>query len=138
MDKARPTQKSGPARVPASPTLAERLHPRLSRWFLETFSGFTDAQRLCVPAALDRKSVLLTSPTGSGKTLAGFLGVFDFLLRKMDASEPLNGVQCIYVSPLRALAYDIEKNIRAPIWGMGLEKEWTIHLRTGDTTQNLR
>ena len=114
--------------------LKARLHPRLARWFQETFQEFTHAQLLCVPAVLDRHSILLTSPTGSGKTLAGFLGVFDFLLRKIDRGEPIEGVQCLYVSPLRALAYDIEKNLRGPIAGMGLEKELAIHLRTGDTT----
>ncbi len=119
-------------------TLRAHLHPRLSKWFLETFAAFTHAQLLCVPAVLQRKSILLTSPTGSGKTLAGFLGVFDYLLRKIDKGESLEGVQCIYVSPLRALAYDIEKNLRAPIAGMGLEKELSIHLRTGDTTQTNR
>jgi ATP-dependent Lhr-like helicase len=118
--------------------LARRLHPRLWEWFAKTFSDFTDAQLRCVPAVLDRQSILLTSPTGSGKTLAGFLGVFDFLLRKIDMQKPLEGVQCIYVSPLRALAYDIEKNLRAPIAGMGLEKTLSIHLRTGDTTQKSR
>ena len=94
---------------------------------------FTDAQLRCVPAILNRESILLTSPTGSGKTLAGFLGVFDFLLRKLDQGALTNSVQCIYVSPLRALAYDIRKNLQAPITGMGLEKELLIHLRTGDT-----
>lgn len=118
--------------------LASRLHPRLWHWFSTTFGSFTDAQLRCVPSVLDRQSILLTSPTGSGKTLAGFLGVFDFLLRKLDAGEPLGGVQCIYVSPLRALAYDIEKNLRAPIAGMQLEKKLSIHLRTGDTTQTDR
>jgi ATP-dependent helicase Lhr and Lhr-like helicase len=122
--------------------LRRRLHPQLARWFAEAFADFTHAQLLCVPAVLDRQSILLTSPTGSGKTLAGFLGVFDYLLRKIDngairtpQSGIPTGVQCIYVSPLRALAYDIEKNLRAPIAGMGLEKELSIHLRTGDTTQ---
>ena len=115
-----------------------RLHPRLSNWFSTAFDTFSHAQLLCVPAVLDQKSILLTSPTGSGKTLAGFLGVFDFLLRKMDRAESLDGVQCVYVSPLRALAYDIEKNIRAPIVGMGLEQTWSIHLRTGDTTPSAR
>ena len=115
--------------------LAARLHPRLRAWFERTFEDFTEAQILCVPAVLARKSILLTSPTGSGKTLAGFLGVFDFLLRQIEHGERLEGVQCIYVSPLRALAYDIEKNLRAPIAGMALEKELQIHLRTGDTTQ---
>jgi ATP-dependent Lhr-like helicase len=113
--------------------LEERLHPRLHDWFFSNFSAFTHAQELCVPAVLDRESILLTSPTGSGKTLAGFLGVFDFLLRKLDPGDPLVGVQCIYVSPLRALAYDIEKNLRTPIVGMHLEKELRVHLRTGDT-----
>src|SRR3954462_14144602 len=110
--------------------LERRMHPKLAQWFRKTFNEFTEAHLRCVPAVLERKSVLLTSPTGSGKTLAGFLGVFDFLLRKMDGNEPLEGVQCIYVSPLRALAYDIEKNIRGPIKGMGLERTWSIHLRT--------
>ena len=113
--------------------LSKRLHPRLAQWFHETFGDFTHAQLLCVPAILDRQSILLTSPTGSGKTLAGFLGVFDFLLRKLDDQTLPESVQCVYVSPLRALAYDIGKNLRAPIIGMGLEKKLRIHLRTGDT-----
>ncbi|MEY2483238.1 MAG: ATP-dependent helicase Lhr and Lhr-like helicase [Verrucomicrobiota bacterium] len=119
------------AAQPAS--LKKRLHPRLARWFFDTYPAFTHAQLLCVPAILDRESILLTSPTGSGKTLAGFLGVFDFILRKLDAGTLEPAVQCIYVSPLRALAYDIGKNLRAPIAGMGVEKELRIHLRTGDT-----
>jgi ATP-dependent Lhr-like helicase len=129
--------------------LERRLHPRLAQWFRGTYPDFTQAQLLCVPAILDRQSILLTSPTGSGKTLAGFLGVFDALLRKLDeqgrtrtslrlrsGQAPRNvpaNVHCIYVSPLRALAYDIGKNVRAPIVGMGLEKKVRIHLRTGDT-----
>jgi ATP-dependent helicase Lhr and Lhr-like helicase len=118
--------------------LLQRLHSRLAEWFAATYSSFTHAQRLCVPAILDRESILLTSPTGSGKTLAAFLGIFDALLRKLDAGALGSSVQCIYVSPLRALAYDIGKNIRAPIVGMGLEKELRIHLRTGDTPASER
>ena len=114
--------------------LRKRLHPRLRRWFADTYPSFTHAQLLCVPAILDRQSILLTSPTGSGKTLAGFLGVFDYLLRKIDAGRLTAAVQCIYVSPLRALTYDISKNLRAPIVGMGLEETLLVHSRTGDTT----
>ncbi|MDP9003814.1 MAG: DEAD/DEAH box helicase, partial [Verrucomicrobiota bacterium] len=121
---------------PAS--LTKRLHPRLARWFTETYPSFTHAQLLCVPTILDRKSILLTSPTGSGKTLAGFLGVFDYILRKLDAGTLEPAVHCIYVSPLRALAYDIGKNVLAPIKGMGLEKEVRLHLRTGDTPSSER
>ena len=113
--------------------LSERLHPRLATWFHAAFGDFTQAQLHCVPAILDRQSILLTSPTGSGKTLAGFLGVFDFLLRKLDDATLPRSVQCIYVSPLRALAYDIGKNLRAPIVGMGLKNDLRVHLRTGDT-----
>ena len=122
----------------APSTLKKRLHPRLRRWFSETYPSFTHAQLLCVPAILDRESILLTSPTGSGKTLAGFLGVFDYLLRKLDARTLDAAVQCIYVSPLRALAYDIGKNLRAPIIGMGLEEKLLVHSRTGDTTASER
>jgi len=118
----------------APTALKGRLHPRLVGWFQDTYAAFTHAQLLCVPAILDRQSILLTSPTGSGKTLAGFLGVFDFLLRKLDAGTLGVAVQCIYISPLRALAYDIGKNLRAPIEGMGLGKELLVHARTGDTT----
>src|SRR5215467_2694935 len=121
-------------RIKKKSSLALRLHPRLRDWFFANFPAFTHAQLLCVPSVLERESILLTSPTGSGKTLAGFLGVFDSLLRELDSGGLNAGVRCVYVSPLRALAYDIEKNLRAPIAGMGLEKELRIHLRTGDTT----
>jgi ATP-dependent Lhr-like helicase len=118
--------------------LLERLHPQLARWFAGTYPNFTHAQELCVPAILERQSILLTSPTGSGKTLAAFLGIFDALLRKLHGVGLGLSVQCIYVSPLRALAYDIGKNVRAPIAGMGLEKKLRIALRTGDTPPNER
>ncbi|MEO5721397.1 MAG: DEAD/DEAH box helicase [Chthoniobacterales bacterium] len=118
--------------------LFQRLHPRLRRWFRKTYSAFTHAQLLCVPAILEGKSILLTSPTGSGKTLAGFLGIFDFLLRKLDAGTLERTVQCIYVSPLRALAYDIGKNLNAPIVAMDLENEISVHARTGDTKASER
>src|SRR6267143_5460090 len=121
-----------------SESLAAKLHPRLSEWFRSRYPNFTHAQLLCVPAVLDRQSILLTSPTGSGKTLAGFLGVFDSLLRELESNELKPGVRCIYISPLRALAYDIEKNLMGPITGMGLENELRIHLRTGDTSASER
>ncbi len=119
-------------------SLLRRLHPRLARWFGATFADFTDAQLRCVPAILERESILLTSPTGSGKTLAAFLGIFDHLLRELEGESLSLGVRCLYVSPLRALTYDIGKNLRAPIAGMGLEKELIVHVRTGDTSAGER
>ncbi|CAN5357908.1 ATP-dependent helicase [soil metagenome] len=114
--------------------LFRRLHPRLTEWFHSAFGRFTDAQLRCVPSILEQRSILLTSPTGSGKTLAGFLGIFDYLLRQLEAGKLSLGVHCLYVSPLRALTYDIGKNLRAPIAEMGLEKELLVHVRTGDTS----
>ncbi|HEY1582670.1 MAG TPA: DEAD/DEAH box helicase, partial [Chthoniobacterales bacterium] len=121
-----------------SKILRRRLHPRLARWFRATFADFTDAQLRCVPSILERVSILLTSPTGSGKTLAAFLGIFDHLLHELDSGAFSLGVRCLYISPLRALTYDIGKNLRAPILGMGLEKELLIHVRTGDTSASER
>ena len=79
------TTDAKPQAAAQASALMKRLHPRLKSWFESTYSAFTHAQLLAVPAILDRESILLTSPTGSGKTLAGFLGIFDALLRKLDA-----------------------------------------------------
>ncbi|MEO7168659.1 MAG: DEAD/DEAH box helicase [Chthoniobacterales bacterium] len=127
-----------PSPVVTQKALFARLHPRLAGWFRTAYGNFTDAQLRCVPSILERKSILLTSPTGSGKTLAGFLGVFDDFLRRLEAGPMSLGVQCLYISPLRALTYDIGKNLRAPIAGMGLEKELLVHVRTGDTSASER
>ncbi|MBA2585648.1 MAG: DEAD/DEAH box helicase [Chthoniobacterales bacterium] len=99
--------------------LSQRLHPKLRVWFHAHRRTFTHAQLLCVPAVLDRASILLTSPTGSGKTLAGFLGVFDALIRELESGRSTPGVRCIYVSSLRALAYDIERDPSKPNPTMG-------------------
>ncbi|MBA3544467.1 MAG: DEAD/DEAH box helicase, partial [Chthoniobacterales bacterium] len=143
---ARRWQKQRPQRrwrVPSPATLTNqalmrRLHPRLASWFRATYDRLTDAQLRCVPSILEQHSILLTSPTGSGKTLAGFLGVFDYFLRQLDGGLPSLGVHCLYISPLRALTYDIGKNLRAPIVGMDLEKEFLVHVRTGDTSASER
>ncbi len=113
----------------------DALHPPVASWFKERFGKPTEAQELCVPRILKRESVLLSSPTGSGKTLAGFLGIIDRLAREAEAGRlPANGIQAVYVSPLRALAYDIEKNLREPLEGLGLTETLSVGLRTGDTT----
>ena len=127
-----------PSPVATQKALFKRLHPRLADWFRATYGSFTDAQLRCVPSILERKSILLTSPTGSGKTLAGFLGVFDDFLRRLEARKLSLGVHCLYISPLRALTYDIGKNLRAPLLEMGLEKDLFIHVRTGDTSASER
>ncbi len=116
--------------------LAARLHPRVAGWFRRTYpAGFTPAQQLCIPAILAGRSVLLSSPTGSGKTLAGFLGIIDWLVRE----PPRAGlIQAIYISPLRSLTYDIQKNLNAPLQEMGLETLIRVGLRSGDTSAKER
>ena len=111
--------------------LPQRLHPVIARWFARAFGDFTRAQKLAIPSILDLESILLTSPTGSGKTFAGFLGIIDYLLREPADAAP--GVRAVYVSPLRALAYDIRKNLELPLAAMGLDQRIRIGLRTGDT-----
>ena len=113
--------------------LFSALIPDLSAWFRGRFEHFAAAQRLAVPEILAGHSVLVSSPTGSGKTLAAFLGVFDRLGRAHAAGELPEGICAVYVSPLRALAYDLEKNLREPLAQLGWN--WlTIGARTGDTT----
>ncbi|MEM6917011.1 MAG: DEAD/DEAH box helicase, partial [Verrucomicrobiota bacterium] len=115
------------------------LHPPVFRWFVQEFGVPTEAQELCIPDIAKKQSVLLSSPTGSGKTLAGFLGILDRLAREHDEGKlSPHGIRCVYVSPLRALAYDIEKNLRQPLEGLGLEEVVRVGLRTGDTSASER
>lgn len=114
-----------------SAPFASALHPDLAAWFGRRFPEATAAQRLAVPAALRGESLLLSSPTGTGKTLAAFLAVFDTLRRLRDAGEP-PGIVAVYVSPLRALAYDLQKNLHGPLAELGWD--WVrVGARTGDT-----
>ena len=117
----------------------DSLHPKVAKWFRKTFGQPTEAQQLCIPDIAKGESVLLSSPTGSGKTLAGFLGIIDRLAREhYDGELDPKGIRCVYVSPLRALAYDIEKNLKQPLAALGLEEVITVGLRTGDTTTSER
>ncbi len=114
------------------------LHPRLRKWIKKAFGRLTQAQELTLPHILAGKSVLLSSPTGSGKTLAGFLGVLDHLVRAHEGGTLGDRIQCVYVSPLRALTYDIQKNLLPALKGIGLEEVIRVGVRTGDTTATER
>ena len=103
-------------------------------WFEASFEAPTPAQERGWPAIASGANALICAPTGSGKTLAAFLWGIDRL-----ASEPERlgeGVRLVYVSPLKALSYDIERNLRAPL--RGLDSEIKVGLRTGDTPQKER
>jgi ATP-dependent Lhr-like helicase len=103
------------------------------RWFEASFEGPTPAQVGGWEAISSGANTLICAPTGSGKTLASFLWGIDKLSR---LAERGNGVRLVYVSPLKALSYDIERNLRAPLRGIGADI--SVGLRTGDTPQSER
>jgi ATP-dependent Lhr-like helicase len=120
-----------------APRLFKALHPALATWFRGRFRKFAPAQLLTIPEIMAGRSTLLSSPTGSGKTLAAFLGVFDHLAKAHDAGEIPAGIVAIYISPLRALAYDLQKNLQQPLQELGWS--WLrVGARTGDTTPKER
>jgi ATP-dependent Lhr-like helicase len=129
------TRVTEPAQSEAK--LYSAIHPELARWFRGRFGHFSPAQLRAVPEILAGRSLLLTSPTGSGKTLAAFLSVFDALAKAHDSQALPNGIVAVYVSPLRALAYDLRKNLEQPVGELGWD--WLrIGARTGDTSQKER
>jgi ATP-dependent Lhr-like helicase len=100
-------------------------------WFEAAFAAPTPAQTLGWPAIASGGHTLIQAPTGSGKTLAAFLYGIDKL-----NPEPAQGLRLLYVSPLKALNYDIERNLRGPL--AGLRSELRVGVRTGDTPQKER
>jgi ATP-dependent Lhr-like helicase len=95
--------------------LLENFHPLVARWFAERFGDPTEPQALAWPEIAARRDVLVSAPTGSGKTLAAFLFAIDGLYREALAGRLGAETRVLYVSPLRALGNDIEKNLRAPL-----------------------
>src|SRR6202789_882133 len=90
-------------------------HPVVQEWFLTKFGSATEPQEQGWPAILRGETTLISAPTGSGKTLAAFLVAIDHLLRLAIAGNLAPTTQVIYVSPLKALSNDIQKNLNAPL-----------------------
>jgi ATP-dependent Lhr-like helicase len=110
----------------------EAFTPQVREWFGRAFAEPTQAQAQAWPAIATGEHTLISAPTGSGKTLAAFLYGLDRLV-----AEPSSGrTRLVYVSPLKALSYDVEKNLRAPLRGIGAEVK--VAIRTGDTPQKER
>ena len=105
--------------------------PAVRDWFASAFEGPTEVQAQAWPAIATGEHVLISAPTGSGKTLAAFLWALDRLAR-----QPADHTRLVYVSPLKALAYDIDRNLRAPLRGIGAPL--SVGVRTGDTPQKDR
>jgi ATP-dependent Lhr-like helicase len=101
--------------------------PATRVWFEQAFAA-PPAQAAGWPAIARGGNVLIQAPTGSGKTLAAFLSAVDRL-----SAAPGEGLRVLYVSPLKALNYDVERNLRGPL--AGLRSELRVAVRTGDTPQ---
>jgi ATP-dependent Lhr-like helicase len=112
----------------------EGFSERTRRWFENSFEAPTPAQAAGWPKIASGAPTLICAPTGSGKTLSAFLWGIDTLARRPE--ELGTGVKIVYVSPLKALSYDVERNLRAPLKGTGAEV--SVGLRTGDTPQRER
>jgi ATP-dependent Lhr-like helicase len=118
------------------------FQPATREWFTRSFDAPTRPQSLGWPAIARGDSTLILSPTGSGKTLTAFLWCLD---RLMFAPVPAKAARCrvLYVSPLKALAVDVERNLRVPLAGIGQVAQErgddfvrpVITIRTGDTPQ---
>jgi ATP-dependent Lhr-like helicase len=96
------------------------LHPDVAAWCDAHLGSATPPQAQALPLASDGRHALICSPTGTGKTLAAFLPVMSRLAELRDADELLARTYCLYVSPLRALGYDVEHNLRKPLREMGI------------------
>ncbi|MBH0204624.1 MAG: DEAD/DEAH box helicase [Nitrospira sp.] len=121
--------------------LASRFHPLIDDWFQSHIGQPTDVQVHAWPAIQSGSDVLIAAPTGSGKTLAAFLSCIDQLFKQALASELDDHTQVLYISPLKALSNDIQKNLQQPLAQIGhaalqaglLMPELRVLVRTGDT-----
>ena len=119
------------------------FHDAVSAWFGRTFSAPTPAQAQAWPAIQSGQDVLIAAPTGSGKTLAAFLAAIDELVREGEQWGLPDETRVLYVSPLKALSNDINRNLEAPLNGIREELrghtvrdvEIRTWVRTGDTPQ---
>jgi ATP-dependent Lhr-like helicase len=138
---------SGPNAPPApEPTVLDRFSPATRAWFESAFASPTPAQLGAWEAASSGRHTLVIAPTGSGKTLAAFLWALDRLGAEPVPQDRLRRCRVLYVSPLKALAADVERNLRSPLTGirresqrLGLpEPEVSVAVRSGDTPPEQR
>lgn len=122
------------------------LDPDIAKWFNSRYSSLTEPQKRAIPLIHQKKNVLVSSPTGTGKTLTGFLSIINELFLMARAGTLEDKIYCVYISPLKALANDIDKNLKRPldeIYQIAEESgervpRINVAVRSGDTPQNER
>lgn len=122
------------------------MEPLISKWFYEKFEDLTEPQARAIPVIHQRKNVLVSSPTGSGKTLTAFTSIINELTRYASEGRLEERIYCVYISPLKALANDVNRNLNTPLAEMrevaaannlnipGIK----VAVRSGDTSQSDR
>ncbi|WP_345152791.1 Lhr family helicase [Micromonospora maritima] len=131
--------------APADGVLAE-FGAATREWFAAAFAAPTPAQRGAWQSVAAGRNALVVAPTGSGKTLAAFLWSLDRLAKEPPPADPRRRCRVLYVSPLKALAVDVERNLRAPLTGIRqaatrldlVPPDITVGMRTGDTPADER
>jgi ATP-dependent Lhr-like helicase len=124
----------------------DRFSPATREWFRSSFSAPTAAQAGAWDAISSGQHALVVAPTGSGKTLSAFLWALDRLASEPKPDEKLKRCRVLYVSPMKALAVDVERNLRSPLVGIGhaatrlglTPPDITVAVRSGDTPANER
>ncbi len=130
----------------ASSGMEQWFHSAVAAWFADSFKSPTDVQQEAWAATAKQQHALIAAPTGSGKTLAAFMGAINDLVEEGLSHGLENEVHVLYVSPLKALSNDIQKNLQAPLNGVRAQLiaqgfgDVPIRdaVRTGDTTQSER
>jgi ATP-dependent helicase Lhr and Lhr-like helicase len=120
---------------------ATMFHPSIQNWFTSRFGSPTEVQATSWPAICEHQYTLIAAPTGSGKTLAAFLVAIDDIVKQAMSGILLQETQVVYVSPLKALGNDIERNLQEPLQGIVEQLELggypavniKVAVRTGDT-----
>jgi ATP-dependent Lhr-like helicase len=140
MARAKKTDSGSTLISPADAALA-LFHPITAAWFRAVFDGPTPPQVEGWPAIARGESTLILAPTGTGKTLTAFLWCLNKLMLDTPTAEAARGCRVVYLSPLKALAVDVERNLRSPLAGIAnfAQREGVpfrqpeISVRTGDT-----
>ena len=122
--------------------IIKSMHPLVKEWFLHKFKKFAPPQKYAILNVHSRINTLISSPTGSGKTLSAFLAIINELIGLGDAGILEEKVYCVYISPLKALANDISRNLLEPLEEMEAFADKKLGLRvavrTGDTPPSVK